>query len=62
MLSKFTVPVAILLIVVLDVFATTQVQSAEKWAAFAKFAYEKGLISKTVEAKDCFINVLDESF
>ena len=46
----------------LDVFATTQVQSAEKWAAFAKFAYEKGLISKTVEAKDCFINVLEESF
>ena len=46
----------------LDVFATTQVQSAEKWEAFAKFAYEKGLISKTVEAKDCFINVLGESF
>jgi len=44
----------------LDVFATTQVQSAEKWEAFAKFAYEKGLISKTVEAKDCFINVLEE--
>ena len=44
----------------LDVFATTQVQSAEKWAAFAKFAYEKGLISKAVEAKDCFINVLEE--
>ena len=44
----------------LDVFATTQVQSTEKWAAFAKFAYEKGLISKTVEAKDCFINVLEE--
>ena len=44
----------------LDVFATTQVQSAEKWAAFAEFAYEKGLISKTVEAEDCFINVLEE--
>ncbi|MDE0552757.1 MAG: ABC transporter substrate-binding protein [Candidatus Poribacteria bacterium] len=44
----------------LDVFATTQMQSAEKWDAFAKFAYEKGLISKTVEAKDCFINVLEE--
>ncbi len=44
----------------LDVFATTQMQSAEKWAAFAQFAYEKGLISKTVEAKDCFINVLEE--
>ena len=44
----------------LDVFATTQVQSAEKWDAFAKFAYEKGLISKTIEATDCFINVLKE--
>ena len=44
----------------LDLFATTQVQSEEKWAAFAKFAYEKGLISKTVKAKDCFINVLEE--
>ena len=43
----------------LDLFATTQVQSEEKWDAFAKFAYEKGLISKTVEAKDCFINVLE---
>ena len=44
----------------LDVFATTQIQSEERWAAFAKFAYEKGLISKTVEPKDCFINVLEE--
>ena len=44
----------------LDVFATTQIQSAEKWDAFAKFAYEKGLISKTVEAKDCFINILEK--
>ena len=44
----------------LDLFATTQVQSTEKWDAFAKFAYEKGLISKTVAAKDCFINVLEE--
>ncbi len=44
----------------LDVFATTQIQSEEKWNAFAKFAYEKGLISKTVEAKDCFINVLEK--
>ena len=44
----------------LDVFATTQVQSIEKWDAFAKFAYEKGLISKTVEAKDCFVNVLED--
>ena len=44
----------------LDVFATTQVQSVEKWDAFAKFAYEKGLISKTVKAEDCFINILEE--
>ena len=44
----------------LDLFATTQMQSEEKWAAFAKFAYEKGLISKTVKATDCFINVLEE--
>ena len=44
----------------LDLFATTQIQSEEKWNAFAKFAYEKGLISKTVKAKDCFINVLEE--
>jgi len=44
----------------LDVFATTQVQSVEKWDAFAKFAYDKGLISKTVEAKDCFVNILEE--
>ena len=43
----------------LDLFATTQVQSAEKWDAFAKFAYDKGLISKTVEATDCFINILE---
>ena len=44
----------------LDLFATTQVQSEEKWDAFAKFAYEKGLISKTVKAKDCFVNLLEE--
>lgn len=44
----------------LDVFATTQVQSAEKWNAFATFAYEKGLISKEVAAEDCFINLLEE--
>ena len=44
----------------LDLFATTQMQSEEKWAAFAKFAYEKGLISKTVKATDCFVNVLEE--
>ncbi len=44
----------------LDVFATTQVQSVEKWDAFAKFAYQNGLISKTVDAKDCFVNILEE--
>jgi len=44
----------------LDVFATTQMQSVEKWDAFAKFAYENGLIRKTVEAKDCFVNILEE--
>ena len=44
----------------LDVFATTQVQATEKWEAFAKFAYQKGLITKTVEAADCFINILEE--
>ena len=44
----------------LDVFATTQVQSEEKWDAFAKFAYEKGLVSKTVKATDCFINILEK--
>ena len=44
----------------LDLFATTQVQSQEKWDAFAKFAYKHGLISITVKAKDCFINLLEE--
>lgn len=44
----------------LEVFATTQVQSAEKWAAFVKFAREKGLISKTVATEALFINLLEE--
>ena len=44
----------------LEVFATTQVQSAEKWDTFVKFAYEKRLISKTIAASDLFINVLEE--
>ena len=44
----------------LDVFATTQVQSVEKWDAFARFAHEKGLISKKVEAEDCFVNILED--
>ncbi len=44
----------------LELFATTQVQSAEKWAAFVKFAHEKGLISKTVATEELFVNVLEE--
>ena len=44
----------------LDLFATTQVQSKEKWDAFTKFALEKGLISKTVKAEDLFVNLLGE--
>lgn len=43
-----------------EVFATTQTQSAEKWAAFVKFAHEKGLISKAVSAEELFINLLEE--
>ena len=44
----------------LDLFATTQVQSKEKWDAFTKFALEKGLISKSVKAEDLFINLFKE--
>lgn len=44
----------------LDVFATTQIQSKEKWEAFAKFAFEKGLISKKVKTEDLFINLFEE--
>ncbi|MDE0637738.1 MAG: ABC transporter substrate-binding protein [Candidatus Poribacteria bacterium] len=44
----------------LDLFATTQVQSKEKWDAFTKFALEKGLISKSVKVEDLFINLLEE--
>lgn len=43
-----------------DLFATTQIQSAEKWEAFAKFAYEKKLISKKVKVEDLFVNLLEE--
>lgn len=44
----------------LDVFATTQIQSKEKWEAFAKFAFDKGLISNKVKTEDLFINLLEE--
>ena len=44
----------------LDVFATTQVQSKEKWDAFTKFALEKGLISKAVKVEDLFVNILED--
>ena len=44
----------------LEVFATTQVQSKEKWEAFTKFALEKGLITKKVKVEDLFINLLGE--
>jgi putative hydroxymethylpyrimidine transport system substrate-binding protein len=42
----------------LPMFATTQKQSAEKWARFADFAHENGLISKKPAAGDLFRNVL----
>lgn len=44
----------------IDLFATTQVQSKEKWNAFTKFALENKLISKEVKAEDLFVNLLDE--
>ena len=43
-----------------DLFATTQIQSKEKWDAFTKFALENKLISKEVKAEDLFVNLLDE--
>ena len=43
-----------------DLFASTQVQSKEKWEAFAKFALEKKLISKVVKVGDLFVNLLGE--
>ncbi len=43
-----------------DLFASTQVQSKEKWEAFAKFALEKKLISKAVKIEDLFVNILGE--
>ena len=44
----------------IDLFATTQMQSKEKWDAFTKFALENKLISKEVRAEDLFVNLLDE--
>ncbi len=44
----------------IDLFATTQMQSKEKWDAFTKFALENKLISKAVKAEDLFVNLLDE--
>ena len=44
----------------IDLFATTQVQSKEKWDAFTKFALKNKLISKEVKAEDLFVNLLDE--
>lgn len=44
----------------IDLFATTQIQSAEKWDAFTKFALEKGLITKSVKSKDLFVNILED--
>ncbi len=43
-----------------DLFATTQVQSKEKWEAFAKFALENKLISKAVKVEDMFVNLLED--
>lgn len=43
-----------------DFFATTQVQSKEKWEAFTKFALEKGLISKAIKVEDLFVNLIEE--
>ena len=43
-----------------DLFATTQIQSADKWEAFANFALEKKLISKAVKVEDLFVNLLEE--
>ena len=40
-------------------FAETQVQSAQKWAAFAKFAHERGLVAKPVEASSLYTNVVE---
>lgn len=44
----------------LNLFATTQIQEKDKWDAFAKFAFENGLVSKVVKAEDLFINLLKE--
>ena len=41
----------------LPVFATTQVQSLEKWKGFADFAFERGLIQKRPNPETLFENV-----
>lgn len=42
----------------LPVFATTQVQSLEKWKGFADFAFERGLIQKRPNPETLFENVM----
>ncbi len=42
----------------LPVFATTQVQSLEKWKGFADFAFERGLIQKRPNPETLFENVV----
>jgi len=42
----------------LPVFATTQVQSLEKWKGFADFAFQKGLIQKRPNPETLFENVV----
>ncbi len=42
----------------LPVFATTQVQSLEKWRGFADFAFERGLIQKRPGPETLFENVV----
>ncbi len=42
----------------LPVFATTQVQSLEKWKGFVDFAFEKGLVQKRPSSETLFENVV----
>jgi len=42
----------------LNVFATTQVQSLEKWRGFLDFAFERGLIQKKPSPETLFENVM----
>ena len=42
----------------LPVFATTQVQSLEKWKGFVDFAFEKGLVQKRPSPETLFENVV----